>query len=101
MLNQHEFISKSKSEADLEILAEKFEYSQEPPEEGDSIDIENLSEVETEDYEHPRTRLEGSFYLLLSECLEGMSRLGIKYHFSCSKTLGMYRQYVYLTTIFP
>ena len=89
MLNQHEFISKSKSEADLEILAEKFEYSQEPPEEGDSIDIENLSEVETEDYEHPRTRLEGSISLYLS-VLKGMYRLFIKYHFSCSKTLGMH-----------
>ena len=65
VLNQHEFISKSKSEVDLEIPAEKFEYSEEPPEEGDSIDIENLSEVEAEDYEQPRTRLEGSISLYL------------------------------------
>lgn len=57
MLNQHEFIAKSTSREELEILGERVEYSQEPPEEGDlSNDTENLSEVEGDDYEHPRIR---------------------------------------------
>lgn len=58
VLNQHEFIAKSTTLEELEILGERAEYNQEPPEEGDlSIDTENLSEVEGEDYEQPRARL--------------------------------------------
>lgn len=51
VLNQHEFITKATSPEELEILAERAECTQEPPEEGE------LSEVEGEDYEQPRNRL--------------------------------------------
>eukprot|EP00250_Pteridium_aquilinum_P002584 c12805_g1_i1 orf=179-3232(+) len=58
VLNQHEFIAKSTSPEELEILGERAEYSQEPPEEGDlSNDTENCSEVEGDEYEQPRIRL--------------------------------------------
>lgn len=58
VLNQHDFIAKSMLREELEVLAERDEFTQEPPEESDlSIDAENLSEAEGEDYEHPRTRL--------------------------------------------
>ncbi|MCO5614179.1 hypothetical protein L7F22_068460 [Adiantum nelumboides] len=58
VLNQHEFIAKSTSPEELELLGERIEYCQEPPEEGDlSNDTENLSEVEGDDYEQPRSRL--------------------------------------------
>ncbi|MCO5593728.1 hypothetical protein L7F22_047745 [Adiantum nelumboides] len=58
VLNQHEFIAKSTSPEELELLGERIEYCQEPPEEGDlSNESENLSEVEGDDYEQPRSRL--------------------------------------------
>jgi hypothetical protein len=57
VLNQHDFISKSRISVELETLGGRVEYSQEPPEECDSIDSENLSEVDGEDSENPRARL--------------------------------------------
>lgn len=57
VLNQHDFIAKATSPEELEVLAERAECTQDPPEESDIlVDAEN-SEAEGEDYELPRTRL--------------------------------------------
>ncbi|KAH7365710.1 hypothetical protein KP509_18G041900 [Ceratopteris richardii] len=56
VLNQHEFIAKSTAPEENEVLGERIDYSQEPPEEGDlSNDTDNVSEGD--DYEQPRSRL--------------------------------------------